>query len=116
MKKSILTVLTIILGLSSLSANTTHMCDLDMVHYMKTDERKQSTEKNYLKYSIKDKQLMFTVQDKSSFVATLDDVTSDSKIYETDTGIRIVLYDNQKDVKLITDTMTAFLIHCKSVK
>ena len=112
----ILPVFAATMMLSSLSANTMRVCDLDMVHYMKTDERKQSVEKKYLTYKVTGKELKFTVQKKSSFVAKLDDVTSDSKIYESDTGIRIVIYDNQTEVKLITDTMTAFLIHCKPVQ
>jgi len=108
MKKiPILPAFAAIMMLSSLSANTMRVCNLDMAHYMKTDERKQSIEKKYL---------TFTVQNKSSFVAKLDDVTSAAKIYEFDTGMRIVIYDNQTEVKLITDTITAFLIQCKPVQ
>ena len=116
MKKILMVTALLLVMANTVSANSMRVCNLDEVHYMKTDERKQSNEKNYLKYHVSGKALKFTVQDKSSFEAKLVDTTDDSKIYETKTGIRVVVYSNQKEIKLITDAMTAFLIDCRKIK
>ena len=116
MKKTVMATALIMAMAGTVSANNMRVCDLDEVHYMKTDERKQSSEKGYLKYHVSGKELLFTVQDKTSFEAKLVDTADDSKIYETKKGIRVVVYSNQKEIKLITNAMTAFLINCRAVK